>query len=169
MFKVSTFDAILPEGLAAPDIGWTGFVGDFVPDAVFGFVGQNPIKTSILMLLFTDVACEPAQLRPEHNGDRRGWVGDGFGIDATRGEQPLGSTLWLLRRSVLNEQVAFEAEAECVRALQPLVRQGIATSVLATARINGARDRLELAITLKARDGRPVFADQFDVLWKRVN
>lgn len=168
MLTISYAERVSPAGLAPPDIGWSGTVGDFIEDPVFGLVTGNPIRSAILTLLYTNVACDPSELRFEHGGDRRGWAGDGFGIDPRRGEQPLGSTLWLLRRQKLNPVIARKAEVEAVRALQPLVRQQIATSVKASGAIADANDRLELAIDLTAKDGRPVFSDRFDILWKAV-
>lgn len=168
MLTISYAERVSPAGLAPPDIGWSGTVGDFVEDAMFGLATGNPIRSAILMLLYSNVACDPSELRFEHGGDRRGWAGDGFGIDPRRGEQPLGSTLWLLRREKLDPTIARKAEVEAVRALQPLVRQQIATDVRASGVIAGASDRLELTIELTAKDGRPVFSDRFDVLWKAV-
>ncbi len=118
------------------------------------------------MLLFTDAACAPGDLRFEHAGDRRGWIGDAFGVDAAAGEQALGSTLWLLRRSKLDAAVARAAEAEALRALQPLIRQKVAASVTVTATIAGAGDRLDLAVTLSRLDGSPVFAARYDLVWR---
>lgn len=165
MFKVTLQD-VAPAGLAPPDIAWSGFVGDFAPAPVGGLRASDPIASAVIMLLFTDAACAPDELRFEHDGDRRGWVGDAFGVDEARGEQPLGSTLWLLRRSALTEAIARRAAEEAERALQPLVAQGIAARVAASARIAGAFDRLELTVDLIRRDGRPVFSDRFDLVWK---
>lgn len=164
-----TITPLAPAGgpsLLAPAIGWDGFTGDFVADPVTGLATGDAIRSAILMLLESDVACAPEELRFEHGGDRRGWAGDGFGIDAARGEQPLGSTLWLLRRTVLNADVVRRAEAEAIRALQPLVRQRLAESVSARGEIAGVGDQLHLFIDLKRRDGRPVFSDRFDLLWR---
>jgi phage gp46-like protein len=166
MITITLPQRTTPKGLAPPDIAWTGTSGDFVADPVFGLVADNPIRSAVIMLLFTNCACEPAQLRFEHGGDRRGWAGDSFGIDPRRGEQPLGSTLWLLRRSKLDAKIARQAEIEAERALQPLVAQKVAASVTALGAIAGRGERLDLAITLNARDGRPVYSDRFDVLWK---
>ena len=155
-----------PKGLAPPDIAWAGTSGDFVADPIFGLVSDSPIRSAVIMLLFTNCACEPSQLRFEHGGDRRGWAGDSFGLDPRRGEQPLGSTLWLLRRSKLDAKIARQAEIEAERALQPLLIQKVAASVAATGTIAGRGERLELAIALNTQDGRPVYSDRFDVLWK---
>lgn len=156
----------MPAGLAPPDIAWNGTVGDFIADAAFGLRSGNPIRTAIIMLLFSHTACERRDLRFEHGGDRRGWAGDSFGIDPRRGEQALGATFWLLRRDKLSAKLVRKAEIEAVRALQPLIRQQIAVSVSAAGEVSGRSDMLALAITLTGRDGRPVFSDRFDILWK---
>lgn len=166
MLTVTLPDRLGPAGLAAPAIVFDGFVGDFAAVSPGGLSPGDPIRSAVVMLLFTDAACAPEDLRFEHAGDRRGWAGDGFGLDQGRGEQPLGSRLWLLRRSVLDRAVAQAAEIEAVRALQPLVAQGIAREITAMATIAGRADRLDLAIALKARDGRPVYSDRFDLVWK---
>lgn len=166
MISITFPQRAMPSGLAPPDIAWAGMSGDFVEDPVFGLASGNPIRSAIIQLLFSHAACEPADLRFEHGGDRRGWAGDSFGVDLRRGEQPLGSTLWLLRRQKLDAKIARRAEVEAERALQPLIRQKIAASIGAAGTIGGRGDKLDLAITLRARDGRPVFSDRFDVLWK---
>lgn len=166
MLTITLPQRATPKGLAPPDIAWAQTSGDFVADPVSGLVADNPIRSAIVQLLFTHCACERSQLRFEHGGDRRGWAGDSFGIDPRRGEQPLGSTLWLLRRSKLDAKIVARAEIEAQRALQPLIVQKLASSIQATGAIAGRGDQLQLAITLSARDGRPVYSDRFDVLWK---
>ena len=166
MLTVTLPQRATPKGLAPPDIAWALTSGDFVADPRFGLASDNPIRSAVILLLFTNCACERAQLRFEHGGDRRGWAGDSFGVDPRRGEQALGSTLWLLRRSKLDAKIAAKAEIEAQRALQPLIAQKVAASITAVAAIAGRGDQLQLAITLNARDGRPVYSDRFDVLWK---
>jgi phage gp46-like protein len=159
MITIRPLDRAGAGDLAPPDMVWTGFAGDVDPES-----NRQAIRSAVLMLLFTDARCDPEELRAEHAGDRRGWVGDGF---AGAGEGSLGSKLWLLRRSVLTPAVARQAEAEAVRALQPLVAQGVAATVTAVGAITGDGNCLDLAITVSGRDGRPVFADQFDLLWRQ--
>lgn len=166
MLTVTLPQRAMPAGLAPPDIAWNGTAGDFTADAMFGLKSGDPIRSAIAMLLFSHAACARSELRFEHGGDRRGWAGDSFGIDPRRGEQPLGATFWLLRREKLSTKLVRKAEIEAVRALQPLVRQQVAVSVSATGEIGGRGDMLALAITLTGRDGRPVFSDRFDILWK---
>lgn len=157
----------------APDIEWqNGVVGDFamVETAAEGGAGglkaRHPIATAILMCLFTDSRCAPRELRFEMGGDRRGWVGDGFDIDAARSEGPLGSKLWLYRRRELTDRTAAEIEAEARRALQPLIDQLLVARIDTRAEALKAEGQIRLGIELYGRDGSRVYAAQFDPLWR---
>lgn len=158
-----------------PDIVWDGVRGDFALAAggtegpAGGLRAANPLATAVLMLLFTDARAEAYELRFEHRGDRRGWVGDGFDVDVAAGEAPLGSKLWLYRRHELTELTGLEVAAEAERALQPLIAQGAVVRVAATAEIDKVAGRLSLKINLYGRDGREAYAAQYDVLWRRAD
>ncbi len=131
---------------------WNGRVGDFAVSTdpsqggVGGLVAVNPIQTAILMLLFTDVRVDPTDLRYEMHGDRRGWVGDGFDVRADLGEAPLGSRLWLYRRSVLvtavKKPTLAAIEADALSALQPLVAQGAAAKITVSGSQDGPAGRI---------------------------
>lgn len=158
-----------------PDIVWDGRVGDFAVSAggddgpAGGLVAANPLRTAVLMLLFTDARAETEELRFEHAGDRRGWVGDGFDVDRTRGETALGSKLWLFRRHEMTDLTGLEMAAEVQRALQPLIDQGAAVRVEALPEVRKAEGMIAMAINLYGRDGRVSYAEKFDVLWKRAD
>jgi len=157
------------------DIVWNGIVGDFAVSAggadgaAGGLVAANPLRTAVLLLLFTDARADTASLRFEHRGDRRGWPGDGFDVDAANGEAPLGSLLWLFRRSALLDVTAAQIEAEAQRALQPLIRQGAVVKITASAAVDKANGRVALSVNLYGRDGSQVYADKFDILWRRAD
>lgn len=161
--------------LLPPDIVWDGRVGDFAVSVsaaqgpVGGLQATNPLTTAILLSLFTDARVETGDLRIEHRGDRRGWPGDGFDVDTAAGEGPLGSCLWLFRRSVLLDATGMEVEAEAERALQPLVRQGAAASVKASASVDKAAGRVALSVAIYGRDGAQSYASKFDILWRRID
>ncbi len=157
------------------DIVWNGIVGDFAVSAggadgpAGGLVSANPLRTAVLLLLFSDQRADPAMLRFEHRGDRRGWPGDGFDVDRGAGEAPLGSLLWLYRRRELLDVTGQEIEAEAQRALQPLIRQGVVATITASAAVDKARGRVNLATDLYRRDGAKAYADKFDILWRRAD
>lgn len=158
-----------------PDIVWTGTSGDFAlskggeSGPAGGLHAANPLATAVMMLLFSDARAETWELRQEHQGDRRGWVGDGFDVDVAAGEAPLGSKLWLYRRHELTDLTALEIAAEAERALQPLVRQGAVVTIKTAAEVEKAEGRIRLKVNLYGRDGREAYADRFDVLWRRVD
>lgn len=158
-----------------PDIVWNGTSGDFavavVPadGGVGGLVARNPLETAALLLLFTDARADPKDLRFEHKGDRRGWVGDGFDVDTANGEEPLGSFLWLLRRSTLNPKVFADCKAEAQRALQPLITQGAVAVIEVDGEMDQVAGRVSLAINLYRRKGELAAAVKFDILWKRAD
>ena len=158
---------------AAP--GEPGVSGDFAladgsaDGPAGGLRAANPLMSAVIACLFSDAPCEPWQLKPEHEGDFRGFPGDAIDLDEAAGEQPLGSFFWLFRREVLSPQVVLAVPAEAKRALSPLVRQGAVARVEASAEPDYARERLNLAVDLYARDGAKVFAAQFDILWRRAD
>jgi len=162
--------AVLP-----PDIVWNGIVGDFALSAggdeggAGGLRAANPLATAVIMLLFTDARAETYDLRAEHRGDRRGWVGDGFDVDTAQGEAPLGSKLWIFRRHELTDLTGMEMAAEAERALQPLITQGAVVTIKTAATVNKAAGRIALRIALYGRDGREAYSDQFDLLWRRAD
>lgn len=157
------------------DIVWNGISGDFAVSAggddgpAGGLVAANPLRTAVILLLFSDARADPSTLRFEHRGDRRGWPGDGFDVDTAAGEAPLGSWLWLYRRAALLDATADEIAAEAERALQPLIRQGAAVRVETSAIADKAGGRVSLTVGVYGRDGQNVYADKFDILWRRAD
>lgn len=84
--------------LLLPDIVWNGTVVDFAvsagsDDVPTGSLTAPPLRTDVILLLFTDARAGTYK----HHGDRRGWLGDGFDVDFSKGKAPLGSKLWLYR------------------------------------------------------------------------
>ena len=156
-----------------PDIVWNGTSGDFavatVPadGGVGGLVARNPYETAVLLLLFSDARIDPSDLRFEMHGDRRGWVGDGFDLDTANGEAPLGSLLWVYRRSVLNDRTFADIQAEARRALQPLIGQGAAVRIDVGGTMNKVAGRVSLTVTIYGRDKRQLYAGSFDALLRR--
>lgn len=135
--------------------------------------GENPgdfqcgqgLRTQVIICLLTDARVETSELR---SGDEnRGWIGDTFDIAA--GETPIGSKLWLLRRSSLYDGIETMAEIYARQALKPLIDQGACVRVDATATADRARNTLTLEVSLYGRDGAAVFQEKFELLWRQVN
>lgn len=152
--------------LLQPDIFWNGTAGDFVL-ADGTLQSTDPIKTAVVMLLFTDARGTDDQMRRADTTDKRGWVGDGFDIDRAGGETELGSRLWLLRREALRAELARDFQDEAARALQPLIAQGVVVRIDVTAEavLDQPGNVLRLTVNLYGRDGSRRYADRFDILW----
>ncbi len=163
----------LPDSSAvpAPDTVWDGFSGDFAPVSragqgpLGGLRGGQELATAVMMCLFTDRAADEGDLRMEHRGDRRGWIGDGFDLDRGAREQPLGSRWWLMRREVLSDELARRVEDEGRMALQPLVDQGAVTRVDIAVSFDKPRGWLMCDLALYGKAGGVVFAKKFNDLW----
>ncbi len=162
-----------------PDILWNGTSGDFAVSTdpadggPGGLVARNPYRSAVLMLLFSDVRVDPSDLRYEMHGDPRGWVGDGFDVRADLGEAPLGSRLWLYRRSVLvtatKTTTLMSIEADARLALQPLIKQGAAAQIDVSGTADGPSGIVALQIDIYGRGKRSLFSDRFDFLLRRAD
>ncbi|MDI7924606.1 phage GP46 family protein [Ferirhizobium litorale] len=159
------------EPYRAPDLGWNGVFGDLILNALTheGAPGdlraEQGLATQVLICLMTDRRVEASELR---DGDEnRGWVGDSF--DMMDGETPLGSRLWLLRRSALYPGIEVKAEDYAREALQPLIDQGAASRVDVTATANHSANRLDLAVTVYGRNGTEAYSSKFELLWRQID
>lgn len=159
--------------LLSPDLVWdtANQVGDLALPSISdpvnpgGLVAQQAIATAVLICLQTDRRVDPTEMR---DGDvNRGWPGDAF--DLQPGDAPLGSKLWLLRRSALDPDIELRATDYAREALQPLLDQGVAVRADVAATSDPARSRLDLYIGLYGRDGAVLFQKRFAVLWDQVN
>lgn len=157
------------------DIVWEGARGDFAIEddparqGAGGFRQRAPIASAVIMLLFSDARCAVADLKLGLGGDRRGWPGDGFDVRTDLGEAPLGSLLWLRRRSTLVDATPAQIAADALAALQPLVTQRAAAEVKASARIlDKALGAVELDVEVIGRDGTQSYAGRFGPLWARI-
>lgn len=153
-----------------PDLVWNGETGDMAISAATdtdnpsGLASGNALRTAVIVALLTDRRAETSELR---DGDiNRGWPGDGFDLDD--GETPLGSKLWLLRRSALTASVARRAEDYAMEALQPLIDQGAFVRFDVEATISAEGNRLDLAVAGYGRDGARRFHERFGIHWEKI-
>lgn len=154
------------------DTTWNGYQGDYAPAKgdepanLGGLRAKSPLETAIILSLMTDRRALPSDRLPGEDEDRRGWPGDG--IDPSR--PPLGSRLWLLRRSELTDETARRAEDYSREALQPLIDQGAIARIEVTATPLKRQGQLNIEIKAFARndDGRLV-EKRFQILWEMSN
>ncbi|MFA7942069.1 phage GP46 family protein [Pseudomonas brenneri] len=105
----------------------------------------NDLASAVLISLFTDRIADDADIPPDGGDDRRGWWGD------ADEDVPIGSRLWLLDRSRLTQAVANTAKIYMSEALQWLLDDQVALSVMVTTAIAGG-SRLNTIVTVTHRD-----------------
>ncbi|MGG5811480.1 phage GP46 family protein [Falsiroseomonas sp. CW058] len=80
------------------------------------------LETAVIVSLFTDARADPGDRLPPGETDRRGWWGNALG-------DPVGSRLWLLRRSKRLPETLALARDYIREALAWLVEDGLADRV----------------------------------------
>jgi phage gp46-like protein len=130
-----------------------------------GFRARAPLQTAILLCLMSDRRAEANDFIPDGSGDPRGWAGDG--IDPTIA--PLGSRLWLLRRSILTPEVEQLAEIYAQEALQTLIDQGAVAAFDISATAALAEGQLRLRVKAYEQDGTLVASLNFSLMWQASN
>ena len=129
-----------------PDITtrWAGVSGDW---AVAGadLAAGDDLATAVLISLGTDRLAGASDELLDGSDDPRGWWGDD-------GEAyPIGSKIWLRRRSKRTRRTLDLVADDCREALQWLLDDRVASSVeVATS---WAGSRLEAVITISRADG----------------
>ena len=159
------------EPYRSPDLGWDGVSGDLIlnplthASAPGDFRAEQGLATQVLICLMTDRRVEPSELPA--GVENRGWIGDSFGI--AEGETPIGSKLWLLRRTALYEGIEIKAQDYAREALQPLIGQGAVARIDVTATANRPQKRLDLAVALYGRAGAKLYDNKFELLWRQID
>ena len=135
-----------------PDIAtiWTGggSAGDWAyaaPDLVSG----RDLETAVAISLGTDARAGADDVIPDGSDDRRGWVGD------ADGDRPIGSKLWLRRRSDITPQLLLTIADDMRAALQWMLDDGVVSTIVVETTRGGPR-RIDAAVTLNRTGGPPV-------------
>lgn len=173
--RVRSSEACEAERLLFPDLVWDSdegyadldFAGPFDPGNANGLKADRALATAIVMALFTDRAVETYEIENSPSPDLRGWWGDGLDVDSTLYEQPLGSKLWLLERSTLNEQTFRTAERYALEALQPLVQQGLCERFEVVASGNITRGILFLEVRAFSGPSNKLYDQKFRLVWRQ--
>jgi phage gp46-like protein len=159
------------EPYRSPDLGWDGVEGDLIlnalthPTAPGDFRAEQGLATQILIHLMTDRRVEESELR--HGEANRGWFGDSF--DIQDGEGPLGSRLWLLRRTAITEETAVLVEDYVREALQPLIDQEAIVSLDVTVTVDKPANRVDYVVKTYGRDATQSFDGKFKLFWEQLN
>ena len=147
---------------------WADWVIPTTPAAgnAGGMQALHGINTAIVLCLFTNKRRETYQgagLGP----DPQGWWGDAVDVDATQFERPMGSLLYLLRRSVLTPEVAAQAVTYAQDALQVLIDQGLFASFDISSVPDYRNGRLDLIVNGYSASGQLIYGQQFSDLWRQ--
>jgi phage gp46-like protein len=170
MLKITPIDGER-EPYRSPDLLWDGKTGSPAvnplthPDAPGDLRAEQGLATQVLICLQTDRRVEPSELRDDE--ENRGWIGDSFDLEA--GETPLGSRLWLLRRSAIVDGIEVRVEDYVREALQPLLDQGAGVALDVTVTVNRPTNRVDYTVTIYGRDGGRVFEQKFELLWRQID
>lgn len=165
-------DALVPQG-AGPDVIWDGEFGDVAVAPLSdrsnagGLVARDPLMTAFVLALESDARGPHDPLDPT-SYDLRGWPGDGFDVDASRGEAALGSTTWTAYRHPVDEDNARRVIEAGQVALKPLQDQGLIGDVLVTAEPDPASNRITRAISIARPDGTLLYSGPFSGLWEAL-
>jgi phage gp46-like protein len=137
------------------------------PHNAGGLQAMRPLDTAVIDSLFTNRRCPDGHPLTPPDGDMGGWWGDAVDVRTDLGEDPLGSLLWLLERSILDPvatprwAVTFAQDA-----LAGLARQGACARVAVQAYANPP-SRLDLAVQLYGRNGSKIYDRRFNNIWAR--
>lgn len=122
---------------------------------------SDPLIRAVVISLFTWRRAKPDD---PHEGVRWGWWGDGLD------DQPndrIGSRLWLLAREKLTLKTRNRAREYAQEALQWLLDDRVATSIVVTTE-RGGLDQLHLVCVI-GRDQRAPITLRFDNTWRTLN
>jgi phage gp46-like protein len=130
------------------------------PDLVSG----RDLETAAVISLFTDRLAEPGDRLPDaSDSDRRGWWAD---WDYEGG--PIGSRMWLLSREKQTEDVRLRAEDYCREALQWMLDDDVADSiVVAAAWVGSAPGRLDVDVAI-SRERALLLHRPFSWAWEQI-
>lgn len=162
-------DPLAPQG-AGPDTVWDGERGDMAvaplaePGNPQGLQARNPLLTAIVLALESDARGERDPLDP-YAYDVRGWPGDGFDVDRSRGEAQLGATTWVAWRYAVDDDNAQRVIDSTLVALKPLQDQGAIGAVDVTADADPANNRIRRVIHIRRPDGTVLYSGPFAGLW----
>lgn len=121
------------------------------------------LETAVLLSIFTDRRAQPDDVPPSGDpADRRGWWADE--LADVEGDL-IGSRLWLLDRSVNNNETARRAEEYVREALAWMVDDRVVSSI--DVQIDTTPTGLLIGLTLQ-RPGRDAVSFRFAHVWDAI-
>src|SRR5882724_7544310 len=133
-------------------------IADIQQDGASLLVDKD-LETAVVISLFSDRRAAPDDVID--GADRRGWWGDTY---ATVNGDQIGSRLWELRRQKQLQSVVNKAQEFCYEALQWLIDDKVAQSVVVEAAII-AMYTLGIHVTINRPTGTANF--KFQYVWSQ--
>ncbi len=130
----------------------------------YGMRAEHALHTAILISLFTWRRAEKYDALPSGT-DPKGWWGDTVDLDDN--ETKIGSKLWLLYRSPLNDEAARRAEEYSHEALAPLIAQGAVSRFDIVATADPVRGWLIIDVKAFSQVGTKVYDQKFERVWRQ--
>jgi phage gp46-like protein len=93
---------------------------------------EQGFETSIIMSYFSNRRANVDDILPDNSGYKGGWVGDEILNDLYVENLVLGSRLWLLSRSKMNNQLLIDAREFCLESLQWMLDFNITDKIIIT-------------------------------------
>lgn len=113
-------------------------------------VNDPGLETSVLISLFSDARANPDDKLPNDQDTLRGWWAD------TLMSRPIGSKLWLLSRSKINNTTLKLAKDYTEQSLSWMIIDDVATSVNATTEQYG-QNQINFSVVITRENGSNIF------------
>ena len=154
--------------LADLGLAWSAIGSGIGADLVLidsDLASDRGLKTAVMLSLFTDRRADNDDVPPSGNpNDRRGWWADEFAVNLG---DLFGSRLWLLDRSVLNNQTVLLATEYVNEALQWMIDDHVVASITPVITPMTQPSGLTIGVTLQQPGADPV-TYQFSWVWNNL-
>lgn len=160
------WDTVWPTGndLSNMTADWQ-LAGPTAPLNNYGLAANQALNTAILICMFTWRRALPTDVLPS-GSDPKGWWGDD--VDLQDDETVIGSRLWLLFRSPLNNNTANLATDYTNEALQVLIDQGAVAFFDNYAVCDKVAGTLVITVNAYSQNGALVYSQKFTKLWQQA-
>ncbi len=127
---------------------------------------DDGLQTAVILSLLCDRLADADDQLPTGSTDRRGWWGDAYLPPLPDGSPDFwGSKLWLRRRQLATVHTQRLIEDDCTQALQWMVADNVAASVVVTSRyLTNTELAVNIAINQRIAGGATALRS-FDAVW----
>jgi phage gp46-like protein len=132
-----------------------------------GLKATASLHTGIIICLFTD------KRAPDYldtgDDDPRGWWGDSVDVMAELYEREVGSLIWtVVERGTLSKEKALTVKDMAIDSLQVIIDQGAVARFNVETEAILEESRLEMLVEAFAQDGKKIYEQRFENIWRQV-